>query len=409
MIRGVPHLSQIPAFLGGFVKMWYTVSSFGHTRRPVFRLISSSGSRNKFTAASSFVNFESASACASVRGNPSRMNPFFASGSLSRRSVIAITRSSGTSPPASMYAFAFFPSSDRAVPLCRKMSPVETWGTPRYAASFVAWVPLPAPGGPRRTSRMRMAENGMRGQKDFGLTDSTRGLRPRSFRRSTAALGRHLGLAQLVVDRRRQLPESGEPLIDVGDPVETLQRPFEFAAIREIPRLPEQRLGRQSEPREPRCGALDQTRAAFLVLRRSRLLGFRRLSPGRPHGRFVLELLEHRRQEVPHVVFARGRRRCRRGGGLRHLGRSCRLFGQLLHERLQLPERPGGGARCQDALVSPFAQRAKVRLGERLRRLGARPKQLQVVEQDHCEQRPEDDEPTEVDRIEGPRGCTGGE
>src|SRR3989441_149704 len=314
MTSGVPHLSQTPAFFGGFMKMWYTVSSFGHTRRPVSRLMSSSGSRNKFPAASSFVNFESASACASVRGNPSRMNPFFASGSLSRRSVIAITRSSGTSPPASMYAFAFFPSSDRAVTLCRKMSPVETWGTPRYAASFVAWVPLPAPGGPRRTSRMRMAENGMRGQKDFGLTDSTRGLRPRSFRRSTAAL-----------------------------------------------------------------------------------------------GRFVLEFLEHRRQEVPHVVFARGRRRCRRGGGLRHLGRDRRLLGQLLHERLQLPERPGDGARCHDALLSPFAQRAKFRLKKPLRRLGARPKQLQVVEQDHCEQRREDDEPTEVDHIEGPRGGTEGE
>src|SRR5437867_4695327 len=273
------------------------------------------------------------------------MNPFFASGSLSRRSVIAITRSSGTSPPASMYPFAFFPSSDRAVTLCRKMSPVETWGTPRYAASFVAWVPLPAPGGPRRTSRMRMAENGMRGQKDFGLTDSTRGLRPRSFRRSTAALGRHLGLAQLVVNRRGKFPESGEPLVDVGDPVETLQRLLEFAAIGEILRLFEQRLGRRSEPREPRCGALDQTRAAFLVLRRGRLLGFRRLSPGRPHSGLVLELLEHRRQKVPHVVFARGRRRCRRGGGLRHLGRGRRPFGQLLHERLQLPERPGDGAR----------------------------------------------------------------
>src|SRR5207247_2405169 len=220
MIRDVPHLSQRPGLFVGFMKMWYTVSSFGHTRRPVFRLINSSGSRNRLTTESIFVSFESASACASVRGNPSRMNPFFASGSLSRRSVIAITRSSGTSPPAPMYAFAFFPRSDPAVTLCRKMSPVETWGTPRYAASFVA-------------------------------------------------------------------------------------------GVGELRGLCEQRLVRRSEPWEPRCGALAQTRAAFLVLRRGRLLGFRRLSPGRPHSGLVLELLEHRRQKVPHVVFARGRRRCR--------------------------------------------------------------------------------------------------
>src|SRR5437870_6673744 len=67
MTSGVPHLSQTPAFFGGFMRMWYTVSSFGHTRRPVFRLISSSGSRKKFTAASSFVILDSASACAIVR------------------------------------------------------------------------------------------------------------------------------------------------------------------------------------------------------------------------------------------------------------------------------------------------------------------------------------------------------
>src|SRR5947199_4811296 len=83
MTSGVPHLSQTPAFFGGFVRTWYTVSSFGHTRRPVFRLISSSGSRKKFTAASSFVILDSASACAIVRGKPSRMKPFFASGSRS--------------------------------------------------------------------------------------------------------------------------------------------------------------------------------------------------------------------------------------------------------------------------------------------------------------------------------------
>src|SRR2546428_472509 len=167
MTSGVPHLSQTPAFFGGFMKMWYTVSSFGHTLRPVFRLISSSGSRKKFTAASSFVNFDNASACAIVRGKPSRMKPFFASGSFSRRSVIAITMSSGTSCPASMYAFAFFPRSVPCATLCRKKLPVEMCGTPRYAASFAAWVPLPAPGGPSKTSLISRRERSQR-SKDFG-------------------------------------------------------------------------------------------------------------------------------------------------------------------------------------------------------------------------------------------------
>src|SRR3989442_10947043 len=188
MTTGGPHLSQTPDFFGGFVRMWYTVSSFGQTRRPVFRLISSSGSRKKFTAASSFVNLDSASACAIVRGNPSRMKPFFASGSLTRGAVTEITMSSGTSCPASMYAFAFFPRSVPCATLCRKMLPVEMCGTPRYAASFAAWVPLPAPGGPSRTSLMSRRERSQR-SKDFGThewrTKQTEGIyTPRKFLRS---------------------------------------------------------------------------------------------------------------------------------------------------------------------------------------------------------------------------------
>src|SRR5437867_9941519 len=33
------------------------------------------------------------------------------------------------------------------------MSPVATWGTPHSCASSRAWVPLPAPGGPRKATR----------------------------------------------------------------------------------------------------------------------------------------------------------------------------------------------------------------------------------------------------------------
>src|SRR5712692_4752335 len=66
-----------------------------------------------------------------------------------------------------MYVFAFFPRSVPCATLCRKMLPVEMCGTPRYAASFAAWVPLPAPGGPRRTSLMSRRERSQR-SKDFG-------------------------------------------------------------------------------------------------------------------------------------------------------------------------------------------------------------------------------------------------
>src|SRR3989442_2131752 len=66
-----------------------------------------------------------------------------------------------------MYAFAFFPRSVPCATLCRKMLPVDICGTPMYGASFAAWVPLPAPGGPRRTSLMSRRERSQR-SKDFG-------------------------------------------------------------------------------------------------------------------------------------------------------------------------------------------------------------------------------------------------
>ena len=36
----------------------------------------------------------------------------------------------------------------------RSMSPVEMWAMPKYSHIFSAWVPLPAPGGPKNTSFM---------------------------------------------------------------------------------------------------------------------------------------------------------------------------------------------------------------------------------------------------------------
>src|SRR5688572_1477348 len=40
------------------------------------------------------------------------------------------------------------------------MSPVATWGTPHCRASPRAWVPLPAPGGPRKISRSALRTGG---------------------------------------------------------------------------------------------------------------------------------------------------------------------------------------------------------------------------------------------------------
>ena len=89
-----------------------------------------------------------------VRGKPSSRKPSLASGSASRSRTMLMVTSSGTSLPASMYRLA---STPRGVPwetFARKMSPVEIFGTERCAAMNSACVPLPAPGGPTRTSRI---------------------------------------------------------------------------------------------------------------------------------------------------------------------------------------------------------------------------------------------------------------
>src|SRR3990172_6356108 len=61
-----------------------------------------------------------------------------------------MTTSSGTSPPASMYALACLPSAVPFFTASRSMSPVEICGMANAWVSFLAWVPFPAPGGPRR-------------------------------------------------------------------------------------------------------------------------------------------------------------------------------------------------------------------------------------------------------------------
>src|SRR3954453_5207775 len=51
-----------------------------------------------------------------------------------------------------MYRFASSPSSVPSDTLARKMSPVEMAGILKWSAMNLAWVPLPAPGGPISTS-----------------------------------------------------------------------------------------------------------------------------------------------------------------------------------------------------------------------------------------------------------------
>src|SRR2546426_7805319 len=60
--------------------------------------------------------------------------------------------SSETSCPASMTFFAASPSGVPAFTAARNMSPVEICGMRKRSLMKLAWVPLPAPGGPKRIS-----------------------------------------------------------------------------------------------------------------------------------------------------------------------------------------------------------------------------------------------------------------
>src|SRR3989442_12990794 len=109
-----------------------------------------------------------------------------------------------------MYAFAFFPRSVPCATLCRKKLPVEMCGTPRYAASFAAWVPLPAPGGPSKTSLISRRERSQR-SKDFGTheweTKRTEGI----YTRWKFLLGRGRR-RQERNPRKREGPDAGGDL-----------------------------------------------------------------------------------------------------------------------------------------------------------------------------------------------------
>ena len=92
-----------------------------------------------------------ASACATVRGKPSRMKPRRASSSSMRSDTMPTTISSETRSPASITALARMPIGVPAVTAARSMSPVDNCGMPNRWRSRSDCVPLPAPGGPRNT------------------------------------------------------------------------------------------------------------------------------------------------------------------------------------------------------------------------------------------------------------------
>ncbi len=83
------------------------------------------------------------------------MNPRAASGWRSRSAIRPIITSSDTSAPVSMMRLASRPSGVPAATASRSISPVAICGICHSPASSRAWVPLPAPGGPRKISRTR--------------------------------------------------------------------------------------------------------------------------------------------------------------------------------------------------------------------------------------------------------------
>ena len=86
------------------------------------------------------------SACATVRGKPSRMTPLAQSGLSMRSAIMPRMMSSETSSPRSMISFACMPSSVPASMAARSMSPVDSWTMPRLSTRRLACVPLPARG-----------------------------------------------------------------------------------------------------------------------------------------------------------------------------------------------------------------------------------------------------------------------
>ena len=93
---------------------------------------------------------DKAEACPSVRGTPSKSEPFLQSGFLSLSSIKDAIISSETRPPVSKIFATFFPNSLPEATASLSISPVLIFGILQRSLIKSAWVPLPAPGGPNK-------------------------------------------------------------------------------------------------------------------------------------------------------------------------------------------------------------------------------------------------------------------
>ena len=116
------------------------------------RVMASSGTIRFTTLSISTPICSRASPWAIVRGIPSRIKPFAQSGSARRSFTMPTITSSGTRAPASIKPFAFLPIGVPSLTAARRMLPVEMVGMPSLSQRISAWVPLPAPGAPKRIS-----------------------------------------------------------------------------------------------------------------------------------------------------------------------------------------------------------------------------------------------------------------
>mmetsp|Transcript_7763 Transcript_7763/g.29042 ORF Transcript_7763/g.29042 Transcript_7763/m.29042 type:complete len:223 (+) Transcript_7763:363-1031(+) len=148
---------------GGANLEWYERPEFLCTHRPQIRSSSTaSGTFSSMTLVTDSPLFSStasrAFACSTVRGNPSRMNPFAQSLFAMRSAIMPHTISSVTSAPDSIACLASLPTVVPAETAARNISPVLSWGVPSFFSIAGACVPFPAPGGPKRIRIWRPGE-----------------------------------------------------------------------------------------------------------------------------------------------------------------------------------------------------------------------------------------------------------
>ena len=149
-----PQLLHLPSAGCGLVLSLYTSPQSPQVDRAVIRATSASSSTSISTTASRLSpsaarRLVSASACASVRGKPSKINPF-ALTEFNCSRISPITMSSVTSAPRAITSATISPISVPLSLAARSMSPVLSCTMPCSSTRIRACVPLPAPGGPSR-------------------------------------------------------------------------------------------------------------------------------------------------------------------------------------------------------------------------------------------------------------------